>query len=105
MSPAQASLLLHERLCQELAAAKLAYRDRRLDRMCRHIDKCLIVLLALQGDVTPAAGEAGPLILSGFYLHLCQKVRLILRNPKVEEAFDEIISTLRAFCEKMRAAA
>jgi flagellin-specific chaperone FliS len=105
MGPRQASLLLHERLCRELMSAKHAYQQGRLDRMCRHIEKCLRVLIVLQSGVKPAPGEPGPLILSGFYLDLFQRVRMILRNPKVEDAFDGVISNLRVFCEKMRAAA
>jgi len=104
LSPGEASLRLHERLCQELMAAKRAYQERRLDRMCRHLEKCLRVLLALQSDLKLTPGAAGPLILSGFYLHLFQRVRTILRNAEVEGAFDDVIAMVRRFCAKMRAA-
>jgi flagellin-specific chaperone FliS len=105
MSPTQASLLLHERLCQELMAAKSAYRSGQLDRMCRHLSKCRRVLLVLHTDIKLTSGAAGPLILSTFYLHLFEKLSTILRNPSVEAAFDELIGTLRAFCDKMRSQA
>ncbi|MDR3511965.1 MAG: flagellar protein FliS [Caulobacteraceae bacterium] len=102
MSSKQASLILHERLWREIVAAKAAYRARRLDQMCRHLDKCSRVLLALHADLKPAAGEAGPVILGGFYLHLFQNLRTILRKADVEAAYDEQIHMLRAFCEQMR---
>ncbi len=102
MSPPQASLLLHERLCQELMAAKSAYRTGQLDRMCRHLSKCRRVLLVLHNDINLASGAPGPLILSAFYLHLFEKVCTILRNASVEAAFDELTATLRVFCDKMR---
>ena len=105
MSPTQASLLLHERLCQELMAAKSAYRAHQLDRMCRHLSKCRRVLLVLHTDIKLTSGAVGPLILATFYLHLFEKLRTILRNPSVEAAFDELIGTLRVFCDKMRAQA
>jgi flagellin-specific chaperone FliS len=105
MSPTQASVLLHERLCQELMAAKSAYRANQLDRMCRHLSKCRRVLLVLHSDIKLTAGATGPLILSAFYLHLFEKLHAILRNPSVEAVFDELIGTLRSFCDKMRAQA
>lgn len=73
--------------------------------MCRHVERCLRVLLALQNDVKLVRGAAQPLILANFYLHIFEKLRTILRNPDVEKAFDELIVTLRAFCERMRSSA
>jgi len=103
MSSKQASVLVHEGLCREIAAAKAAYRARRLDQMCRHLDKCSRVLLALRADLKPAPGGAGPAILAGFYLHLFENLRTILRQADIEAAYDQQIRMLRVFCEKMRA--
>lgn len=103
MSAPQASILMHEGLRRQIVAAKAAYSARRLDQMCRHLEKCSRVLLAL-GAVT-GAGPANreQVLLRGFYLHLFQQLRTILRQPDVEAAFDAQIDLLQQFCEKLRA--
>ncbi|MHB8284541.1 MAG: flagellar protein FliS [Caulobacteraceae bacterium] len=105
LSPGQASLILHERLCQEVVAAKAAYEAKRLDVMCRHQQKCMRVLLALQNDIKPKKGDVNGAILSGFYLHLFNKIMIILRNDDVPAGFDEIISLMRKFNNKLSTAA
>ena len=102
MTPTEASIALHERICYEIIAAKSAYQARRLDRMCRHIEKCLRVLLALENDVKLVKGAAEPVILANFYLHVFERLRTVQRNRNVEAAYDAIIGDMRYFCEKMR---
>ncbi len=97
--------MLHERLCIEVLAAKAAYEAKRLDTMCRHQQKCMRVLLALQNDLKPKLGDANIDILSGFYLHLFNKIRTVLRNKDVPVAFDEVISLLSSFNRKLYLAA
>lgn len=102
MSPTQASLMVHEGLRRRMAAAKAAYEAGRLDQMCRHLDRCSRVLLALGGELRPGPGERERAVLRGFYLHMFQKLRTILRQPDVPAAFDQQIELMRRFCEKLR---
>ncbi len=102
LNPVQASLLLHEQLWQELVRAKSAYEAGRLDQMCRRTEKCLRVLLMLQGDLEPKPGAVDKLILSGLYLHLYERIRTVQRNREVGAAFDETILILQRFCKAMR---
>lgn len=102
MPPALATIIVHERLGRELTAAKAAYQARRLDQMCRHIEKCRTVLLTLSNGVKLKPGAAAPLILRNFYLHLFRQLLNILRHQDVPAAFDGLISTLDQFCSKLR---
>lgn len=104
LSPREASLALHEMLCAELLAAKRAYADRRLDQMCRRQTACMQVLLALQTDIRGGAGGAGSAMLSGFYGHLYERVRLAGRRSDVAAELERIAELLAGFCRKMRAA-
>ncbi len=105
LTPVQASIQLHERLCQELIAAKAAYQARRLDNMCRHTQTCMRALLILHGGIKIEPGAKGRLILDGFYLHMFERVRTVLHNKDVPGAFDEIIGLMQRFCRKMWVAA
>ncbi len=105
LTPAQASLILHERLCQEVVAAKAAYEAKRLDTMCRHIEKSTRVLLALQNDLKLKRGDVNGAILSGFYLHLYERLTSILINEDVFAAFDDVIYKMQSFNNKLSTAA
>jgi flagellin-specific chaperone FliS len=105
LSPAQSSLILHERLCQEVVAAKAAYDAKRLDTMCRHTEKVTRVLLALQNDIKRRPGDVDGAILSGFYLHLYSSLTAILQNDDVPAAYDDLISKMNMFNAKLSAAA
>jgi flagellin-specific chaperone FliS len=105
LSPAQSSLILHERLCQEVVAAKAAYEAKRLDTMCRHTEKVTRVLLALQNDIKRRPGNVEGAILSGFYLHLYSSLTAILQNNDVSTSYDDIISKMNMFNNKLSAAA
>lgn len=105
LPPAQASILLHERLRLELTAARAAYDARRLDQMCRHIERCQTVLISLADGVTLKRGAAAPLILRNFYLHLFRRLRVAHRAKDAPAAFDELISLVSRFCAKLRSAA
>ena len=105
LSPAQSSLILHERLCQEVVAAKAAYDAKRLDTMCRHTEKVTRVLLALQNDIKRRPGDVDGAILSGFYLHLYSNLTAILQSDDVPAAYDDLISKMNMFNAKLSAAA
>jgi len=105
LTPVQASIQVHERLCQELIAAKAAYEQRRLDIMCRHTQTCMRALLILQGSIKPEPGAKDKLILSGFYLHMVERLIKVQHNKDVLGAFDEIIGLMQGFCRKMWTAA
>jgi flagellin-specific chaperone FliS len=105
LTPAQASLILHERLCQEVVTAKAAYEAKRLDTMCRHIEKTTRVLLALQNDLKLKRGDVNGAILSGLYLDLYQRLTSILGNSDVSAEFDEITSIMQSFNNKLSTAA
>jgi flagellin-specific chaperone FliS len=101
LTPVQASIQVHERLCQELIAAKAAYEARRLDNMCRHTHTCMRTLLILHGGIKLEPGAKDRLILDGFYLHMFERIRTVLHNKDVSGAFDEIIGLMQRFCRKM----
>ena len=105
LSPAQSSLILHERLCQEVVAAKAAYDAKRLDTMCRHTEKVTRVLLALQNDIKRRPGDVDGAILSGFYLHLHAALSTILNNDNATSVYDDVISKMKMFNNKLSAAA
>ncbi len=96
---------LHERLCQEVVTAKAAYEAKRLDTMCRHIEKTTRVLLALQNDLKLKRGDVNGAILSGFYLHLYERLTSILINDDVFAAFDDVIYKMQSFNNKLSTAA
>ena len=97
LSPAQASLILHERLCQEVVAAKAAYEAKRLDTMCRHTQKCMTVLLALSSDLAQKPKAKSSNVLNGLYLHLFERLLKILRHDDVVAEFDDVISLMHNF--------
>lgn len=105
LSPAQASLILHERLCQEVVAAKAAYEAQRLDTMCRHLEKTSRVLLALQNDINLKPGYVDGAILSGFYLHLHSSLTAILVNDDIPAACDDVVTKMKMFNNKLSTAA
>jgi flagellin-specific chaperone FliS len=105
LTPAQASLILHERLCQEVVTAKAAYEAKRLDTMCRHIEKTTRVLLALQNDLKLKRGDVNGAILSRLYLDLYQRLTSILGNSDVSAEYDDIISIMQSFNNKLSTAA
>jgi len=105
LTPVQASIQVHERLCQELIAAKAAYEVRRLDNMCRHTQTCMRALLILHGSIKPERGAKDKLILAGFYLDMFERVRTVLHSDDVPATFDEIIGLMQNFCRKMWVAA
>jgi flagellin-specific chaperone FliS len=105
LTPVQASIQVHERLCQQLIAAKAAYEARRLDNMCRHTQTCMRTLLILHGGIKLEPGAKDRLVLDGFYLHMFERIRTVLHNKDVSGAFDEIIGLMQRFCRKMWVAA
>jgi flagellin-specific chaperone FliS len=105
LTPVQASIQVHERLCQELIAAKAAYEARRLDNMCRHTKTCMRALMILHGAIKFEPGNKGRVILGGLYLHIFDRVRTVLQNSDVSVEFDELIVLMQRFCRKMLVAA
>lgn len=102
MTPAQASVSLHERLCQELVEAKAAYQVGRLDRMCRHNDRCMRFFLLMRNDLLQRSPGSASAVLAGFYLHLHQRIFKLLSRADVVAEFDELITLLQSFCTRMR---
>jgi hypothetical protein len=104
LTPAQASIQVHERLWQELVAAKAAYEAGQLDKMCRHTQTCMRALMILHGSIKLKPGAKDQLILGGFYLDMFERIRTILHKDDVIGAFDVTIALMMTFCRKMRAA-
>ena len=95
MGPRQASLLLHERLCAGIDVGKTCLSARTAGSNVPPYRE--MPPRPHRSAVRRQAGarrtrSADP---QRIYLDLFQRVRMILRNPKVEDAFDGVISNLR----------
>ena len=101
MSPADAAVTLHERLCQELFAAKIAYERGALDRMCLHTARCTQVILELRGGLKPESGE-GARALDRLYLHLFLGVARVLRVDDPARKLQDMTDTLWKLSQRMR---
>ncbi len=102
LSPADAAIALHERLCRELFAAKLAYEQKALDRMCLHTTRCTHVLLELRSGVKVEGGDDGARALEQLYLHLFWGVARVLRAKEPAKRLQYIIDILWKLSREMR---
>jgi len=102
LSPADAAIILHERLCRELCAAKLAYEQKALDRMCLHTTRCTHVLLELRSGVKVESGDVGARALDQLYNHLLWNVARALRVEEPAKRLQYTIDILWKLSRSMR---
>lgn len=100
-NPADVLLLVHEELARELWAAKGAYEQKRLDQMCRHTERCALILFTLRQALETGAQGADRAGLLAFYDRLSATLIGLLNNRSVAETFQDTIQVLRGLCSEL----
>ena len=94
MSGVEVLLELYKGMIFHVQAAKNAYLDADLEKMCRHNDKVYKILIALQSHLDHESGEEVAVFLNDFYNSVFASLTSILRNPRPEQGFSDILQSL-----------
>lgn len=100
--PRQVLLLLHEAMARELIQAKAAYERRALDQMCRHIEACTKILLALTCNLDFAAAGPGGDQLRLHYQRLMRRIGRIARETNVTGSIQLSVGIIQEMCKSFR---
>jgi len=101
-TPMDVFLALNDGLLRHLNAARTAYRQNQLDRMCRHSQKSLRIVLAIIGAFDPLSKQKGQRELRGFYTAAWRTITGVLSSPCPHSEFDDLIERLQTLVTGLR---